>query len=753
MPVERPNRRSLIAIAALSAGGLAYEIALTRLLSALLVSDVVGPVLAVAVGGIGLGAAVAASSAPAREPHATSAAALAGAGAAALTVPLALALSSAGSPWLVLAPLLLAFTGIGWAVAATFARAGRSSAWLYRTDLAAAALAAIATPLVIGMLGGLHGSLAAALLLSVGGVALAPVRSRHVALGAALLPVLVVASAASGLWGFDPASLGRGKPIAAMLRSGAVIEDTRWDATARTDLVRAPSGARYLFMDGGAGSLVPDPNPNLWWRDVGAFAFASGPSERVFLIGSGGGLDVAQARAHRAREVIAVEVNPASVALTRALGGEAGNVYEEPTEVIIGDGRRVLARTPGYFDVITLANVVTNAAERHRLRLTESRVYTVEAFQEYLARLTPEGRLALTLYDEPTLTRALVTALDALVRSGAAPDHAVALAHVLVVLDTRAEAAVPMLTVRRTRYEREEAVAAARVAEARGWALALVPDLLVPPALQPLAAGEADLDDVIAASPELDLSPTSDAKPFFFAFEPGIPRDARRAGALALAVLLSLGLAPALFGRAPALAGRTVALTARARRDWSGARRLWGAAGLGLAFMLLELHALGVVQRSLGHPSWSLAATLGAILAGGAIGATYAARNPFGSVRLASAAAACAALVWWLAAPPLARALEAWPEPLAGAALLPLLLAVAIPVGVPFTRLLVAWSEAAPTFGPAAAWMASGLGSLAAGGAALWAAHTWGSPSLVLLALAAYLLVAALHPASVRANG
>ena len=709
-----------------------------------------GPVLAVAVGGVGLGAALAAWLPWARQPQAAAWAALAGAAAAAITVPVALALAAHGVPWLTLAPLLVAYAGVGWAVAATFARAGPASAWLYRADLAAAAGAALVTPLALGALGGLLGTLAAATLLAAGGLALALAphsgptpsgrpRRQGAAVAVALLPVALLASAGIGAWGIDPAALGPGKPIAAMLARGATLEATRWDGTARTDLVRAPSGARYLFMDGGAGSLVPDPDPNRWWHDVGAFAFAAGPAERAFLIGSGGGLDVAQARAHGVGAVIAVEVNPASVALTRALGADAGDVYAPPTEVVIGEGRRVLARTPGDFDVITLANVVTNAAERHRARLTESRVYTLEAFETFLTRLTPGGRLGLTLYDEATLTRAHVTALEALVRSGLAPDHAAALEHTFVVLDTRATPPVPMLTVRRAPFDRDEAIAAARVAEARGWALALVPGLLIPPALAPLAAGESDLDALIAASPELDLRPTRDIRPFFFAFEPGVPTDARRAGALALGLLLALAAAPlAALGLGRRRRGGAAA--------WLAARRFWSAAMLGLGFLLLELHALGVVQQLLGQPSWSLAATLGVVLAGGAVGASYAAARPHGSVALPAAAAAVAALAWWAGAGPLVRALEPWPEVWAALLVLPLLLLVAVPVGVPFTRLLVAWALAAPGRGPAAAWAASGLGSLAAGGVALWAAHAWGVPSLALVALLAYLLAALAHP-------
>ena len=115
--------------------------------------------------------------------------------------------------------------------------------------------------------------------------------------------------------------------------------------------MRARDGARYVFLDGGAGSLVPGPDPARWRGDVGALAFlvdGSPPGEprRALLIGTGGGLDVAQARAAGVADVTAVEVDAAAVELVRALGAGAGDVYGAPTRVIVGDGRRELARLP-----------------------------------------------------------------------------------------------------------------------------------------------------------------------------------------------------------------------------------------------------------------------------------------------------------------------------------------------------------------------------------------------------------------------
>ncbi|MFU8887323.1 MAG: hypothetical protein ACNA8N_01835 [Trueperaceae bacterium] len=769
------ERGALAAIAALSAGGMALEIGLTRLLSTLFVSSWVGPLLAAALLGLGLGAAAAAARPSWRSPVAAARAAAIAPVAAVASVLALLAAGGLGSPLWGLAPLVVAYAAIGLAVAALFARHSVDAARLYRVDLAAAAVAAALTPLALGRLGGLTGSLAAAGLLLLAAWALRrPGRRLALTLGSAAVAVVVLA-AATGMLRYDPATMGAPKPIRGQLARGAVIEETRWDALARTDLVRAPEGARMLFMDGGAGSIVPDPDPGRWWNDVGAFAFAVAPAARAFLIGSGGGLDVAQARAHGVGEVIAVEVNRASVDLVRDLGAAAGGVYDPPTEVRIGDGRRELARAPGRFDVITLANVVTGAAELRGAALTENRVYTLEAFGAYLERLTPRGRLSLTLYDEATLTRALTTALEALVRGGWAADHAAATRHVFAVMDARAAPPVPLLLVRPTPFARDEAIAAARVAEARGWSLLVVPDLLAPAALGELAAGALTLDGLIAGSPDLDLRPTTDDRPYFFAFEPGLPRDVRLAGALALAVAAALLLAAAWVGRA--LGGSAGAPASAGAADV--ARRWLTAAALGAAFLATELHALQVLQRAAGHPAWSLSLTLGALLVGGAIGAGWAGRRAAGAtsppgtagVSLPAAVAAGGVLLWLLLAPALAATLDPWPPLVAGTVLAAALVAIGVPMGMPFPRLLAAWGtaggapmgdvpgaatdaprdaaaarEAAGHPGVAAAWAASGIAAVTVGAGAVWLGHALGTPAIGAAAVALYLAAALLHP-------
>ncbi len=741
--MTRPPRHHIVAVGLLAAGGLAYEVALTRLLSALLVSSWVAPVLAVALLGVGLGAGLAAAAPLLRGGAAALLGAAAAAALAVLSFPLWLFAAASGNPWLGLALPLLAYVGIGMSSAAVFARHPPGAAWLSRADYGAAAAAALATPWLLDLtgLGAPAAMIAAAALVALAATALTrssgfsrPRGPSDLGLAGAAIavaaPLLGALALAVGAWEVRPSVHMTGKPISLVLAGGGTVESTRWDGTARTDLVRAPSGARYLYMDGGAGSLVPESDPSGWSSDVGAFPFALAPATSAYLIGSGGGLDVVQARSEGVEEVTAVEVNRASVELVRDLGSLAAPVYEPPTEVVIGDGRRELADRRGAYDVITLANVVTGAAELRGAALTENLVYTVEAFEQYLAALTSHGRLALKLYDELTLTRALTTALAALVDGGHAPDHSAALDHVMAVMDVSQSRAVPLLVVRRSPFTREEAVAAARLAERRGWSLLLVPGLLAPPSLQPLARGEADLDGVVAASHTVDLGPTRDDAPYFFSFEPGVPRDARRAGVLAATASLALAASALLAGR-------------RLRGAGSGARGLLAATGLGAGFLLVELASLPLVQRAAGHPTWSLSLTLGAVLVGGAIGAHLAARRT-GGVRAGALIAAVSVSAWLIAAPPLIAVLAPLPAWLAGAAAAAMLMAASVPMGLPFPRLLVALG--APR-GVAAALALSGLAAVVAGAGALWLSHALGLSAVGWAAAGAYLLAAAAAPA------
>jgi hypothetical protein len=529
----------------------------------------------------------------------------------------------------------------------------------------------------------------------------------------------------------DYPSAAASKPIRLQLEAGGEIVRTRWDAFARTDLVFRPDHGNYfLYVDGGAGSLVPSArHPERWLHDIGRFPFVADPPERVFVIGPGGGLDIALARASLANspDIVAVELNAASVALTRSLADYAGDLYGENVTVKVDEGRSALRRSEGRFDLIFLSQVVAQAAEARALALSENSVYTVEAFHDYLDRLAPGGQIALKLYDEPTLARALFTALQALLERGL--DDATAARHFLALLDTRTSPPIPLLMVYDKPLTRSEAIRRARVAEALELALLYVPGLLAHPPLDGLLAGNIGLEELIADSGALDLRPTRDSWPFFFQFEPAIPSTLRPL-AYGLGLLLVLSLAAlGTFGRrvgAPPSTYLTFAL-------------------LGVGFMTIEVAALQRSQLFLGHPTLNLSVVLASLLLGGGLGSRLASRVATGherrAVRASSLAVVAAFALWLVAWPHLSEATLQAPLLVRGLVVASSLLPPALTLGMPFP---LALRQAGRRSGATVAlgWAVNGATSVMGAVGATILALLWGFGPVALVGLVSYGLLA-----------
>lgn len=726
-----------MALALLSAAGLLLEIALTRTLSVLYFDAFVTLVLAVAVLGIGLGAALAALRPRwrdlARLPTVLTAAGLS----AATLVLLTTTLAGGGGRTLLLAAATVPYALIGVALATLFAHYSAHSPRLYLADLGGAGLGALASVPLLDAVGGLGGLTVAALGLTAAGGLLQ--RGRPTPLTITLVVAVVVGAAAQLLFdrpSIDLARLATPKPIVEQLADGGRVVATRWDAFARTDLVYHPARDGHLvYLDGGAGSVVPDPaRPHTWGGDIGGFAFHPDTPESVFVIGPGGGLEVALARAAGVDTIVAAEVNRASVELTRAVTGEA--VYAPDVTVIVDEGRSALRRAGRRFDLIFLSQVVTQAAELRGSALTENGLYTVDAFRDYLGRLTADGRIALKLYDELTLTRALTTAVQALrARTGS---DAEAARHLLAVLDTRAQPPVPLLLVYRSPLERERAIALARDAERRGLALLFVPGLLSPPPLDGLLEGRLDLDDVIAASAQADIGPTTDARPFFYRFERGIPRSLRPLAA-ALAATLVLG---------------ALLLPLRQRRLPPGPLR-WAPvlfALLGAGFLLVEILVLQRVQLFLGHPTLTLSVTLSALLIGAGVGSLLAGRTPasgqprvgpFVAITESALLASVALLLWTVVWPLVGARFGGSPAAVRASVTVLTVVPLALPLGMPFPLLL----RFVGRYGPsevALGWAVNGVLSVVGSVGALLIAIRWGYGALAAAGQVGYLLVAIL---------
>jgi len=725
----------------LAASGLVLEIALTRVLSVLYFSPFVYVLLAVAVLGSGIGAAAATLFPGTRTRGGAGLAAAAAALATPLVCVALLGLATTPARALALPLCAVPFAFLGHALATLFALRSRAASPLYLADLSGAGLGALASVAALDLLGPVGAVMAAGVLVGLAGLLISPRELRGaaaVAAGAAAL--LLAAHLTLGTATPPLAALATAKPLTRELRNGAVEVGHAADALGRSDLVRRPDGSLYLYLDGGAGSLVPDTaDPASYLHDVGAFAYAVTAPLSVFVIGPGGGLDVALAHAFGVPAITAVELNGAGVRLAEsasATGLVSGAPAYAGADLHVDEGRSFLRRQRRRFDLILLSQVVTDAAEARSYALVENGVYTVEAFREELAHLAPGGAVALKLYDEATLTRALTTAIAALTEGGMS--QATALHHVVAVLDARGSRSVPLLMVFDHALSTDEATRYGRLAVAAGLQPLYLPGVVENPPLDAFSAGTLHLADLEARSGGVDIRPTHDARPFFFDFEPGLPRPLRRL-LVTLATLAALG----------------AALLGWRQRKRSGPAKPapWLFACLGAGFMLVEVGALQRLRLYLGHPTLTLAVGLAALLVGAGLGAGVSSRAA-GSVQGALRTAAWAALAvavlspaWSLAYPLWSQPSLAWPSAARAALAAATLLIVAFPMGMPFPLALRAVGEQGTREQGegqvALAWAVNGVAAVLGSTAATAVALTWGFPVVLLSAAGLYLLAAA----------
>ncbi|HSG15337.1 MAG TPA: hypothetical protein VLE70_03310 [Anaerolineae bacterium] len=228
---------------------------------------------------------------------------------------------------------------------------------------------------------------------------------------------------------------------------------TEWDATARLDVIESstlhvmpglsllsPVGLppqAGLMLDGDSlmpiSSLAPESAEAAGLVDhlPAGVAYRLRPEARVLVIEAGTGMDVLMAVAAGADQVTAVEENDLIIdQLTGDYRAFSYDLYGHPRVEVVNQSGRVFARQQGGsglaggagYDVVVVAltdphRPVTSGA----YGLTEDYLYTVEAFEDYLELMGPDGLLVVTrwLQTPPSESGRVFGALaDALVAAG-----------------------------------------------------------------------------------------------------------------------------------------------------------------------------------------------------------------------------------------------------------------------------------------------------------------------------------------------
>jgi predicted membrane-bound spermidine synthase len=609
------------------------EITLTRVFSVLFFYHYVFAILSIAMLGVGVGAALVYQwgKLPAHDRalnRAQTMTLLTSATVLGLTLVVVATISLDVRLWLAVAaaiPYLL----LGMTLATLFSAQPEASPILYGADLLGAALGAAAAIPLLNWLGGLDALLFIVLLFAAGSLLFGLARGREMGrLQTAVvgfLAVIVVAVLAFGGLDLDMARLFTPKPLTQQLQESpeSRLVFTRWDAFARTDLVESSAAPwrKQVYINGAAGSIMPrlpttfDEERRLT-DDLGYFPFqqmtviSSSPG-RVFVIGPGGGKDVLFALMAGSRDITAVEVSPGVVQAVRHYADYNGGLFDHPyVTVAVDEGRSYLRRSAAQFDLISLSEVIALTAERGSYILAENYVYTVEAMHDYLDALAPGGRIALKLYDEYTLTRAFTTAVATLRERGL--DEAAATRRMVVLLDPRrlseqAPFRDPLLILHRDPVSPGAAQELLEAIEQAGHIPLFVPHVHEVPPLSGLTTGQTTLEQLVDGFARADISPTTDNRPFFYEFRPGLPEVLQQLLGL-LGVLLALGM--------------VYLLITKHRNAPKGA--FWAVtlyfAMLGIGFMLIELAVIQQLTLFLGHPTTALTVGLFAALVSSGLG-------------------------------------------------------------------------------------------------------------------------------------
>ena len=600
------NQR-ILGTALLSASSLFLEIVLTRLFSALYFPPYVFFIISFAILGIGIGAAISAIKPSLSQEHWLVIYATGASLSTLVLVVFAVLTASSDLQVILFILLIIPYVFVGLALSTLFSQYAEASRILYMGDLIGAGIGAILVIPILNILGTINGILIASVAFSVAGIYFYSQRHRIIIALSTIIAIAVFMSNFAFDWlNLDMASLATDKPITEVLQNNGEILETSWDSFARTDLVD-PGNDRPLriYVDGGAASIMPNAgdNPSLT-RDIGFFPFATDQPERVFIIGPGGGLDVWFALQSGAKEVVAVEVNPASVAMVEQYARQNGQLYNQPAvQVITDDGRSVLQRSDTSYDLIYLSQVVTLVAERGGYALSENTIYTVEAFEDYFAKLSEDGQIALKLYDEITLTRALSTAITALKRQGLSDQDA--LEHTMIMIDNNVSPAIPLLMIKKSAFSEEDSLVLGAIARDVGFEPIYLPHVLVQESLEAVAKGLASFEVIVKAS-ESDISAPTDNRPYFFQFEYGIPQAlAPLAGVVAIITILGVGLylVTGLKSSDPIVRFMPIYF-----------------AMLGIGFIAIEIFVIQQTRLFLGHPTFAVTLVLATFLMGGGIG-------------------------------------------------------------------------------------------------------------------------------------
>ena len=280
---------------------------------------------------------------------------------------------------------------------------------------------------------------------------------------------------------------------------------------------------RELNIDGFAGTFMPRFSGNtdavdFLKYDITNLAYAARPTGRVAIIGVGSGRDLLSAYTFGARDITGVELNPIFIDLLtdpRKLRSYAGIADLPGVRLFVDEGRSWFARTQEKFDLIEMSMIDTFAATgAGAFSLSENGLYTVEGWRIFLSALNPTGLFTVSRWHAPSapieIGRTTSLAVAALLSLGVQnPRDHIFLASVNNL--------ATLIISRQPFSAADIRVLSDAAARLKFNVLARPDQTPTEPVFKDLLSATSDDDLNLRASRYwLDMSPPTDARPFFF---------------------------------------------------------------------------------------------------------------------------------------------------------------------------------------------------------------------------------------------
>jgi spermidine synthase len=566
--------------------------------------------------------------------------------------------------------------------------------------------------------------------------------------------------------------------------SGFVLEHTAWDPVARIEVTSIPPpepdhmafpvviGDNRAFLsrfkkvitqnnfaftyavsyDGNRQSLEGI-DQTLY---AAAYQATSTPKPRVAIVGVGGGFDVLTALYFNAADVTAVEINAATMKILKETYRDYFKSWVEDPRVhlVQAEGRHYLSSHPEKFDVVQLSGVDSYSGTPGAANIfSENYLYTAEAFDLYLSRLSDNGIInMMRLEHRPPreMLRALTTAVGALRRAGVSSP-----AKQIIMLTAKSGNFTSMLVKKTPFSEVEEQQVAKWSSTNKFFSMSAAPRWDAPEknfyqhflALNDPGAEQAYFDRC-----PFNVTPAMDDKPFFFRFSywshlwpqsllidssvPALEISLIILGLfIGIAALVCIWLPLRLVGQAK---GKQVV-------HWRYGLIF---ASTAIGYMAIEIALLQKFSLFLGHPNYALSVVLASLLLATGIGSLFSETivRKLNSIRMVSCALAMGIILEYLLVLP---HLTAWVV-LPFAARAGLVSVLVLPLGILMGSFVPTALESLKNSGNSRsvpwAWGINGIFSVLAPVSSIALSVTGGISLLLLSAIPIYLLAGFVFP-------